>query len=70
MKKFIFEITLYESDLDGDEIWENILKNDNSGIKGLTEWLYSIIEDSNLINSRKKPKDIIKLIKYEENANT
>ncbi|MCK9416325.1 hypothetical protein M0Q97_06675 [Candidatus Dojkabacteria bacterium] len=66
MKQFKFEITLSESDLDGDEFWEEALSFDNTGITVLTKTLELMIEESNLIHSVKKPKDVIKLISYKD----
>lgn len=65
MTYFKFEITLTDQDLMGDEFWEESLKRDGTGIIGLTEYIETIIEESNLIiSSDKTPKDVIKLISY------
>lgn len=65
MKTFKFEIVLTESDLAGDEFWEEAVKEDGTGIKVLTETLENLIEESNLIiSSNKKVSDIIKLVSY------
>lgn len=67
MKQFKFEITLTESDLVGDEFWEDALARDNTGISVLTETLEQMIDDSNLIiTSNKEAKDVIKLISYKD----
>ena len=67
MKKFKFEITLTERDVNGDEFWEKAVERDGTGIADLTEALISAIEDSNLIHgSDREPKDVIKLISYED----
>ena len=40
MKKYVFEITLTEEDLCGDEMWENIMSETNSeGVAELIEAL-------------------------------
>jgi len=40
MKKYVFEITLTEEDLKGDEMWEDIISKTNSeGILELTKAL-------------------------------
>lgn len=40
MRHYVFEITLTDEDLKGDEMWEEIEKNTNSeGIQELTEAL-------------------------------
>jgi hypothetical protein len=49
MKKFVFEITLLESDLEGDEFWEEAIERDGTGIADLTEALIAAIADSNLV---------------------
>jgi len=67
MKKFKFEITLDESDLDGDEFWENALEKDGTGISELTEVLERMLTDSNLIiSSDKTAKDVIRLVSYAD----
>jgi hypothetical protein len=66
MKKFVFEITIDESDLEGDEFWEDALAVDGTGITELTANLEFIIKESNLILSDKNIKDIIKLKEYKE----
>lgn len=65
MRKFKFEITLDESDLDGDEFWENAISRDGTGIGDLTESLVNMIQESNLIVSGdREPIEVIKLISY------
>jgi hypothetical protein len=67
MKQFKFEITLTEADLEDDEFWEQALGRDGTGIAELTEALAQAIEDSNLmINSENTPKEVIKLISFQE----
>lgn len=67
MKEFKFEITIREEDVEGDEFWEEALKIDGTGIKGLIDAISQAIEDSNLIvSSERDPKDIIKLISYKD----
>ena len=40
MKKYVFEITLTENDLNGDEMWEEIMRDTNSeGVAELTKAL-------------------------------
>ena len=40
MKKYVFEITLTEEDLCGDEMWEEIMDETNSkGVAELTKYL-------------------------------
>jgi hypothetical protein len=66
MKTFTFEITLLESDVQGDEFWEDAIKEDGTGIKALTEYLIQAIEESNLMyGSDREVKDVIKLISYK-----
>jgi len=70
MKQYKFEITISEEDVAGDEFWEDVLKEDTTGIKPLTETLKQIIIDSNLvINSIKNIDEIVKLVSYENNNN-
>ena len=66
MKKFKFEINLSEDMLSGDEFWEDAIKRDGTGIADLTEYLQTIIRDSNILMGDTEPKDVIKLIKYSE----
>ena len=67
MKQYKFEIAIKESDVWGDEFWEDVLKEDLSGITGLKEAIDQIFEDSNLfIGSDRKLSDIIKLTEYKE----
>ncbi len=67
MKVFKFEITITEDDVNGDEFWENALERDGTGIAELTEAIAQAIDDSNLmINSDRKPIDVIKLKSYED----
>lgn len=68
MKKFKFEITLTEDDLCGDEFWEDAIKQDGTGIAALQESFEMMIEQSNLIvSSNKSPKDVVRIISYEDN---
>lgn len=67
MKKFKFEIEILESDVEGDEFWEEALQRDGTGIAELTEGLIQAIEDSNLfVGSDRSVKDIIKLVSYQD----
>lgn len=66
MKEFKFEITLRESDVEGDEFWEEAIERDGSGIIDLTEAIISAIEESNLMyRSTRTPQDVIKLISHK-----
>ena len=65
MKTFKFELIITEEDVEGDEFWEDALKRDGTGIADLIEAIAEALESSNLmINSDRKPIDIIKLVKY------
>ena len=67
MKKFIFELTLTEEDLAGDEFWEDAIKNDGTGIGDLTRLLETMIIESNLSHNIDKPvSDILKLKSYTD----
>lgn len=67
MKRFKFEITLLETDLAGDEFWETAIKEDGTGISDLTKFLETMIFDSNILaGSIQEPKDVIKLIEYND----
>ena len=67
MKQYKFEITINDTDLEGDEFWEEAIKEDKTGINGLTEFLEQIIRESNMLcGSNLEPKDIIKLISYTD----
>lgn len=67
MKKFKFEITITEEDVNGDEFWEEAIDKDGTGITALKEAIVQAIEDSNLmINSENKPSDVIRLIEYKD----
>lgn len=67
MKRFTFEITLTEQDLEGDEFWENALERDGTGIADLTDALIYAIESNNLLaGSDTEAKDVIKLKKFED----
>jgi hypothetical protein len=65
MKKFKFEITITEQDVEGDEFWEQAIERDGSGIAELTDAIAHAIDDSNLlINSDNDAKDVIKLVSF------
>jgi len=67
MKKFVFELTLTEEDLAGDEFWEDAIKNDGTGIADLTELLETMILESNICYNIEKPiSDILKLKSYTD----
>lgn len=67
MAQFKFEITLNSDDLDGDEFWEEALKEDGTGVGLLTRSLIYAIDDSLiLVGGQKEGKDVIKLIEYKE----
>lgn len=67
MKEFKFELTITEEDVEGDEFWEQALEKDGTGIIELTETIAQAIEDSNLmVNSNRKPIEIIKLKSYKD----
>lgn len=67
MKRYKLEINIDESDVEGDEFWEECLEEDPTGINPLYKTLCTIIEDSNLlIGSEKDIKEIITLKKFED----
>ena len=65
MSKFKFEINIEEDDVNGDEFWEDAIKEDGTGIKVLTKTIKNILEESNLfISSEKNIDEIIKLVNF------
>ena len=65
MSEFKFEITFKSHQLEGDEFWEDALKEDGTGIKTLTDFLEDMLTDSNiLVGSDTDPKDVVKLTSY------
>ncbi len=66
MKKFKFEINIEETDVEGDEFWEDALSEDGSGIKVLTYTIKELFRDSNLfISSNRSIDEIIKLTNFK-----
>jgi hypothetical protein len=65
MKVFKFELTFTEEELQGDEFWEDALKEDPTGIKSLTEIIISSLEESNLVESA---ADNVRLISYTDDG--
>jgi hypothetical protein len=66
MKKYVFQLTITEDMVAGDEFWEEFLREDPTGIMPLTEALVQAIEDSNLIVGAHEAKDAVKLLSYSE----
>ena len=67
MKKYKFQLEIFESDVDGDEFWEEATINDNTGIKSLTSAIKELLIDSNLfISSDRDYDDIVKLVEYKD----
>ena len=64
MKKFTFQLTITENQLEGDEFWEDAIKNHPTGIPFLLNSLKDMCSDTNLLNEIYP--DTIKLIKYED----
>lgn len=71
MKKYVFEITLTEEDLCGDEMWEEMMSNTNSGgVAELTEALQqSLLGEFTLLppDADEIAKGAVKLKSFSDN---
>lgn len=67
MKKYIFQITLTDADLAGDEFWEEALAKDGTGITELEDLIRTLIDDANLVFGENTSADVVKLISYTDN---
>ena len=66
MKKYIFQITLTEEDLAGDEFWEHVVKKNGTGIEDVTDVIRTLIDDANLLFGENTSADVVKLISYTD----
>jgi len=70
MKKYVFEITLTENDLNGDEMWEEIMRDTNSeGVAELTKALQeSLLGEFTLLAPHDKEiaKEAVKLKSFTD----
>jgi hypothetical protein len=57
MKRFVFEVTIEESDVDGDEYWEEALERDGSGIATLKETLEDALVEAFFINYKDEDEE-------------
>jgi len=70
MKKYVFEITLTENDLNGDEMWEEIMRDTNSeGVAELTKELQeSLLGEFTLLapHDQEIAKEAVKLKSFTD----
>lgn len=66
MKTFKFEVTIEESDLEGDEFWESAVAEDGTGIKTLTQVLVEVIEERMFAPGTEGVSDMIKLVSFTD----
>lgn len=64
MKTYRFELLITEQDVSGDEFWEEVISEDETGITGLKEAIWQALKDSNLILS--KDFNGLKLTEYKD----
>ena len=67
MKKYIFQITLTEEDLAGDEFWEEAIKDNRTGIGHVTDELRAMIDEYNILHGENTSVEVLKLISYTDN---
>ena len=70
MKKYVFEITLTEEDLSGDELWEGIMENTTSeGVSEIKEALQEALLGNYTLFSQYKEdeaKESVKLKSFSD----
>jgi len=66
MKKFIFQITLTEEDLAGEEFWEEAIKDNRTVIGHLTDELRAMIDEYQILHGENTGVDVLKLISYTD----
>ena len=66
MKKYIFQITLTEDDLAGDEFWEQVVEKGGTGITDLEDLIRTLIDDANILLGGNTSADVVKLISYTD----
>lgn len=65
MKKFKFEVTLSEEDLNGSEFWEECMEQEDGGAEMIRQTLQDAIEYYSLLLDS-DPVEAVRFIKMEE----
>lgn len=65
-KVYEFKLTIRESDVEGDEFWDDCLDEDPSGIFPLTKTLKNILVNSNLFSEPERIDEMLQLLSFKQ----